>query len=197
MLLANVIKDYSQTVMLCEQQADHQLLDGLFAPLLAQATEELLQEGVGADRIELKPLLDMRYRGQSFELLVDYAEDFSAEFHRQHQRTYGYSSQGKPVEIVNLRLRAFGRPDHQLPQEQAKAAAQPAAAAVLGRTQTVFGGQWHETNIIDRSRLQHGNSFCGPAIITEYSSTIVLPLAWRCTVDPFGHLLLTRKEDEQ
>jgi len=196
MLMANVIKDYSQTVMLDQQQANHALLDEQFAPLMAQAQEDLLHEGVSAERIELQPLLDMRYKGQSFELLVDYAEDFVAEFHQQHQRAYGYASSNKPVEIVNLRLRAYGRPDHQLPQERPKAGPGPSADAVLGQTASIFGGKQYKTAIIDRNQLQHGNSFDGPAIITEYSSTIVLPPKWCCLVDPFGHLLLTRKEAE-
>jgi N-methylhydantoinase A len=194
MLMADVIKDYPQTVMLDENQTRHELLDELFQPLMKQAKADLQAEGVSEDRIELQALLDMRYKGQSFELLVDYAEDFVAEFHQQHQRAYGYASNDKPVEIVNLRLRAFGRPDHPAPQNQPQAQSEPAAEACLGQTRSVFDGQQHETRIIDRSVLQHGNRFAGPAIITEYSSTIVLPPEWQCQVDPFGHLLLSRRE---
>lgn len=191
MLLADVIKDYSQTVMLNQQQATHAAIDELFTPLMQQARADLQEEGVAAERIELQPLLDMRYCGQSFELLVDYAEDFVAEFHRQHQRAYGYASEGKPVEIVNLRLRAFGRPDHPQPLAQPAAGPQPDAGVILGTTESIFDGSRHTTAVIDRSKLQHGNRLDGPAIITEYSSTIVLPPDWQCTVDPFGHLILT------
>lgn len=197
MLLADVIKDYSQTVMLDEKQVNHALLDELFQPLMAQAKADLQTEGVNQDRIELQPLLDMRYCGQSFELLVDYSEDFITGFHQQHLRAYGYASQGKPIEIVNLRLRAFGRPDHQPPQAQPNAGPQPIPTAILGQTQTVFDGSWHPTSIVDRSQLRHGNRVAGPAIITEYSSTIVLPPDWACTVDPFGHLLLSENGAEQ
>jgi N-methylhydantoinase A len=197
MLMADVIKDYSQTVMLTEQQASRQLLDKLFKPLQKQAGTDLIAEGIGEEQVELQLLLDMRYQGQSFELLVDYADDFIAGFHRQHQRAYGYASKDKPVEIVNLRLRAFGRPDHQQPKPQPKAAQKPVAEAYLGQTQSVFEGQAHSTQIIDRSKLQHGNQLAGPAIITEYSSTIVLPPDWICSVDPFGQLLLRKKGEQQ
>ncbi len=193
MLLADVIKDYSQTVMLPQQRATSELLDELFQPLIEQAGNDLQAEGVASAHIELQPLLDMRYCGQSFELLVDYDDDFITGFHQQHQRAYGYASDSKPVEIVNLRLRAFGRPDHPLPPAQPKTAEQPRAAAILGRTQTVFTSRWHDTTIIDRAQLQHGNRVAGPAIITEYSSTIVLPPDWTCSVDPYGQLLLTKK----
>lgn len=194
MLMADVIKDYSQTVMLTEQQATKQLLGQLFAPLKAQARTDLQNEGVESDRIELQALLDMRYRGQSFELLVDYSEDFISGFHQQHQQAYGYASRDKPVEIVNLRLRAFGRPDHQLPSAQLSAGEQPQAEAFIGHTESVFDGQPQQSSIIDRNKLQHGNRVAGPAIITEYSSTIVLPPDWQCHVDIYGHLLLTPRE---
>ncbi len=193
MLMADVIKDYSQTVMLAQEAATPQLLNELFAPLQQQARNDLQQEGVASERIELHPLLDMRYCGQSFELLVDYAEDFLAEFHRQHQRAYGYASEEKAVEIVNLRLRAFGRPDHQQPTAQPRAQEQPVKEASLGETETIFAGKTYRTEVIDRAALQHGNRLAGPAIITEYSSTTVLPPDWNCTVDPYGHLLLTKK----
>ncbi|WP_303722260.1 hydantoinase/oxoprolinase family protein [Malonomonas rubra] len=197
MLMADVIKDYSQTVMLNEQQADHTLLDKLFTPLMKQATSDLQAEGVASDRVELQPLLDMRYQGQSFELLVDYAKDFIAAFHQEHQRAYGYCNQEKAVEIVNLRLRAFGRPDHPLPQARPEAGDKLSAAATLGRTRTVFTGKWHDTAIIDRNKLGYGNRFEGPAVITEYSSTIVLPPNWECDVDRYGHLILSRKGANQ
>ncbi len=189
MLLADVIKDYSQTVMLNQQQADPALLTELFQPLMIQARQELIAEGVTSERIELQALLDMRYCGQSFELLVNYNDDFVTEFHRQHQRAYGYASEEKSVEVVNLRLRAFGRPDHQLPTAQSKCHAEPVAAARTGTTSTAFAGHWHSTQIIDRDQLRHGNQLKGPAIITEYSSTIVLPPDWQCEVDTYGHLL--------
>lgn len=193
MLLADVIKDYSQTVMLTEQQATPELLEELFQPLRVQARSDLQSEGLSTERIELQPLLDMRYRGQSFELLVDYSKDFIRGFHSQHQRAYGYSSSDKPVEVVNLRLRAFGRPDHQLPQPQPDKGPAPPSAAKLGTTRSVFSGQWYETAIIDRSQLCSGNYLAGPAIITEYSSTLVLPPDWRCKVDKYGHLLLSEQ----
>ncbi len=194
MLMADVIKDYSQTVMLTEHQATAQRLSDLFAPLKIQARSDLQSEGVESERIELQALLDMRYRGQSFELLVDYTKDFICGFHQQHQQAYGYANSDKPVEIVNLRLRAFGRPDHRRPVALPQAGQQPLAEAVIGQTESVFDGQSHRTNIIERNKLQHGNRFAGPAIITEYSSTTVLPPDWQCQVDAYGHLLFSAKE---
>jgi N-methylhydantoinase A len=37
-----------------------------------------------------------------------------------------------------------------------------------------------------------GSQLTGPAIVEEWSSTVVVPPGWRLTVDRFGNLLLNR-----
>ena len=189
MLLADVIKDYSQTVML-GQEASPARLKSLLHPLERQAERDLQLEGVPLNRIELQPLLDMRYCGQSFELMVPLSDDFITAFHHKHAQVYGYSNPDKPLEVVNLRLRAFGRPPRLAAQKQPGGGPVPKRQAQLGSSSAVFSGQAFETAIFERSRLVPGNQIQGPAILVEYSSTIVLPPDCRAMVDPYGHLLI-------
>ena len=51
-------------------------------------------------------LIDLRYRGQSYEITVPYAE--RDRFNAEHRRLYGYDHQGREVEAVTARLRASG-----------------------------------------------------------------------------------------
>lgn len=190
MLQADVIKDYSQTVMLAEAETDYQGLCELLEPLAEQARRDLVEEGVAAERIELQPMLDMRYVGQSFELLVDLNEDFIAGFHCRHQQAYGYSNEQNRVEIVNLRLRAFGRPEHRQAVTLPQGGSTPPAESRLGCNPVIFSGISYESLVFERSKLQYGNCITGPAILVEYSSTIVLPPDWSLQVDPHGHLLM-------
>jgi len=44
-----------------------------------------------------------------------------------------------------------------------------------------------------RTSLRTGNRFAGPAIVTDYSSTTVVPPGWQVEVDAHENLLLTRK----
>ena len=104
MLTANVVKDYVQTVMLPGETSFAEL-SALLAPLQAQGRDEVLAEGVAEADISLQPILDMRYRGQSYELMVPFSPDFRADFHALHAQTYSYSETHLPLEIVNLRLR--------------------------------------------------------------------------------------------
>ncbi|HEU4448394.1 MAG TPA: hydantoinase/oxoprolinase family protein [Gaiellaceae bacterium] len=47
--------------------------------------------------------VDLRYRGQSFELTVSLGEDPLEAFHRAHEERYGYAERGRPVELVAVR----------------------------------------------------------------------------------------------
>lgn len=194
MLQADVVKDYSRTVMLSEAETDYDKLHELLKPLADQARRDLVAEGVGAERIELQPMLDMRYVGQSFELLVDLDEDFVAGFHRRHRQAYGYCNVQNRVEIVNLRLRAFGRPEHRRDIELPKGELDPLPEARLGSKPVIFSGTGYESSVFDRALLQAGNRIVGPAILVEYSSTIVVPPGWQLEVDPYGHLLMEVQE---
>jgi N-methylhydantoinase A len=74
MLLSDVVKDYSRTIMLPVQETDAETLLGLFAPLFDRAASELQEEGLSTEQITLRPALDMRYVGQGYELAVDLSD---------------------------------------------------------------------------------------------------------------------------
>jgi len=62
--------------------------------------------------VQFEARLEMRYRGQGFEISVRHGARALEEFHREHQRMYGYSRVGSPVEIVTVRLRPGSRLRH-------------------------------------------------------------------------------------
>jgi len=47
--------------------------------------------------------VDLRYKGQSFELTVSLEDDPVEAFHRAHEERYGYSDRGRPIELVAIR----------------------------------------------------------------------------------------------
>jgi N-methylhydantoinase A len=58
--------------------------------------------------------------------------------------------------------------------------------ARIGSRPVIFGGERLEALVYDRERLQAGDRFAGPAIVTEYSATTVVPFGHRASVDG-GH----------
>jgi N-methylhydantoinase A len=107
MLTAEVVKDYVQTVMLPGDTL-YLELERRLEPITERGQKEVAAEGIPPGRISLYPELDMRYRGQSYELTVPFSPGFAETFHRAHQQAYGHSQSSAPVEIVNLRLRVVG-----------------------------------------------------------------------------------------
>jgi N-methylhydantoinase A len=202
MLLADVIKDYSLTVMRpahgigteakTEAKAEMEELDTLFALLAERGRGDLLEEGVEAGNIVLERGLDMRYQGQSFELAVAHGPGCIEAFHALHEKTYGHRMD-RPVEIVNLRLRARGVPDKPQLCPRELGSRTPVPSARRGVRETVFDGRFQATEVYDRAVLLPGNRIQGPAIIGEYSSTLLVP-PWACAeVDLFGNIVMDIK----
>jgi N-methylhydantoinase A len=108
MLASNVIKDYVKTVML-PGNATHEIIQDFFTPLVNQGVSEVKNEGIPSDQIDVLCSLDVRYMGQSYELNISFSENFISDFHHSHALTYGYSYLDKPIEIVNIRVRAIGK----------------------------------------------------------------------------------------
>ena len=189
MLLADILKDYSQTVMQTGTEAAEDL-SGLFLPLEERAVAELETEGVPPARMVLERYLDMRYRGQSFEIIVPFGDDHVERFHRLHEKTYGYRNVGKEVEIVTVRLRARGvAPEWRFPKA-GFVSERPPAEALLGEGKTVFDSRPRTTRIVDREKLFCGNRIEGPAVVVEYSSTTVLPPGVEASVDEYLNLVI-------
>ncbi len=190
MLTADVIKDYSRTVMIKEPDTDYDSLLKMFEEMEERGKAELLREGLEESAIVCERYLDMRYEGQSYELIVPFGEDFSQTFHGMHEKVYGFANPDKVIEIVNIRLRARGLPEKPEMKTFPREGEEIAPEAVVGTRKVVFDSESHETAVIRREMLRHGNRIEGPAILVEYSSTIVVPPFASGKVDAYGNLIL-------
>jgi N-methylhydantoinase A len=190
MVTADVIRDASRTVMAKARDIGPEDMAAWFNDLEQQALSALADEGYGPDSVSHERFLDMRYEGQSFEITVPLTDDFTGSFEEEHERKYGYRNPGKALEVVTVRLRSRGRPEKpDFPESGSLTDAMP-SDAVLGQTQTVFSGVATTTAVIDRERLLPGNTLRGPAILTEYTSTIVIPPFASGRVDARGNIIL-------
>ena len=206
--IADVVKDYSRTVMLrpdALRQAQGELVESLeeeFHGMEGLARAELEQEGLPSDRMMARRFLDVRYVGQSFELTVDYptsrssrtseglARAISDGFFRAHLQRFGYAERAEPVEIVNLRLKldlAVDKPDLQLDSGRGSRLAQ----AEVERVAVVFREGEIDTPLYDRDLLSVGDRITGPALVVQMDTTTVVPPGWQGDVDAYGNLLLT------
>ncbi|MFH1153595.1 MAG: hydantoinase/oxoprolinase family protein [Pseudomonadota bacterium] len=195
MLMADVIKDYSLTVMLKHGCIDHNGLSRLFEPLETRGIDDLKAEGISRGNITVERFLDMRYKGQSYEIMVPFDSEYEQRFHSLHEKSYGYASPEKAMEIVNIRLRSRGTPEKPEFEIQAFAGPVPDTEAFAGKRSVVFSKITHETDLVLRNRLKHGNIIQGPAIVLEYTSTLVMPPDTWARVDAFGNLIITTRSE--
>ena len=121
--------------------------------------------------------------------MESFSKDIS-RFHDLHEKTYGYRNEDKAIEIVNIRLRARGVPEKPEFKKSEKFKKKPPPDAFLGEREAVFDHRRLATKIIARDKLQSGNRIKGPAIVVEYSSTLVIPpFAW-AHVDGYGNIVM-------
>ena len=66
----------------------------------------------------------------------------------------------------------------------------PPKEAFLGERHVVFDHMALTAQVIARDRLLSGNRIGGPAILVEYSSTIVIPPFAEGSVDEYGNVIL-------
>jgi N-methylhydantoinase A len=201
MLSADVRHDYVKTHITLAAEADHKQVEGLFAEMEAQATDQLNREGFGGEAVILDRKVDMRYLRQAYELTVPLTEAlFSPEavphlvgrFHDMHRHAYGYARDEEPVEIVYLRLVALGKlPGLKLQIRESGDDAQPNP---FSNRIVYFGGRPLETAIYQRDTLKPGQVVPGPAIVEQLDSTVVVTPPFAAECDPYGNLILNRKE---
>lgn len=189
MIMADVIKDYSQTVMLAgstQPAAIHQMLN----QLKSKAVQEMQAEGISRENLSLKPELDLRYAGQSFELTIPFSANFLQDFHSLHTQTYGYANAHAPVEIVNLRLTATGAVPTPQIEPQPIGSKDPDIAYLY--TRRIFLSQGEaETRFYAGEMLPAGSKITGPAIILRADTTILLERRDQAEVDSFLNLIIT------
>lgn len=190
MIMADVIKDYSFTVMRNQLNCTAEELSIFFEDLGKKGLDDLAREGIGEDNVRLERFLDMRYQGQSYEIIVPFDPNYISSFHSLHQKTYGYQNEDKIVEIVNIRLRARGLPEKPKFKEARAMEEQPPEEALLGERDVVFDQRVSQTQILARDKLLSGNRIAGPAILVEYSSTIVIPPFAEAQVDEYGNVIV-------
>jgi N-methylhydantoinase A len=206
-LWSHALRDISQSVLMAVPAGTQagrsalfpKFLNGLarrFSKIERQARAELRRDHFPPGKVLVEKHLEVRYAGQSYELMIPFSPRFRKEFERLHEKSFGYAHAGKPLEVVNLRLRLTvpiaGR---KTPRPSGGGTARRVGNAILKEKKVWFGHRFHRTPLYDRDQLCPGMRFNGPAVVAEYSSTTVVPPGFQCRVDNEGNLVLTDHAD--
>ena len=184
MLVADASRQLTKTVNGMLDELGSSDIEALFDALSNRGTAELLEDGARRESIEQRRFLDLRYRGQSFTLTVDWTTPDAAAraFNELHETRYGHALD-LPIELVNVRCEvSSANPKVTLPELERHTPALP-----RGITRTT---QHTAIPLFERNDLAPGQAIDGPAIIVETMATTFVDEPWHATVDAWGHLQL-------
>jgi N-methylhydantoinase A len=167
--------------------------------IAALATEfEVLTTKISAELGEdavVERLLDMRYRGQRFELRIrlddgELSEELlaaaRARFHAEHERTYGRAGDDSLVEFVNLRVRGTVPS----PVSLEDVLRLPPVAGRAPVTRECRFGETVLTPVVARADLG-AEPVDGPLVIEDMDATTLVPPGARVHRDRFHSIVIT------
>ena len=168
-------------------------IEAVFAALEEDAQDWLASEAVApADRRTERVAL-MCYEGQGSELAVPWAGDVpatEAAFAQAHAALYGFTL-GTPVRLVTLRVEARGL----LPEPVRPTLPPGRGASPYGSSVVRWASGAVDTPLYARSDLGAGDTFAGPAIVTQLDTTTLVPPGWSAEVHPSDTLILRKNGD--
>ena len=200
MLMADLRRDYVQTLF--ERMDDLEMfeLEDQFKKLEAEGRAALESSGISADRVVFERAADMRYVGQEHAVAVRMPAQVGDEgsrseikrlFDEAHELRYSHSAPEESADIVSLRVSAIGRLNKPQFPSIPRGEKDPPAQARRGARKISFEGLGAvDALVYDRTRLLQGNVIIGPAIIEEIASTTVVEPGDTVTVNEFGHLIM-------
>jgi N-methylhydantoinase A len=178
-------------------------LQTLFDSLTEQV--RLVLGGEDAHPPAIQASLDLRYRGQSFELtaplqlpvIAGTLTGAGVAFHDAHRQRYGYAVPEQALEIVRLRVRGV-LPDANLvlaaESSESSRAPEPEPAGTRLNPRPVWFDS-HEPSAAacyNRADLRAGQHFDGLALVFQFDTTTVVAPGWRARVDQWRNLWLKR-----
>ena len=184
-----------------ESQVDS--VNKMWDELKRKALNEIEEGDYREAEIEFEKIMEMRYVGQSSELLIpipweklkkEHIPILIEAFNKEHLRTYSHKRADEPVELVNARLIAK-LPSIDISPKQIQTEKKSKAAKKKMKRKVYFGKDynWLDTNILRRDDLMK-NVIEGPVIIEFDDSTCVVPPYAKVSQGPWGSIVIDIKK---
>ena len=109
-------------------------------------------------------------------------------FHAAHEQIYGHADRNAPLQLIAIRLVIAGQTDKpDLPRH----ALQPGPASMLREAEVWMDGRFRQVGLYRRTDLRSGQSFSGPAVVTQDDCTTVVPPGYAAVVDEYTNIRIT------
>lgn len=197
LLTEDMRRDFVQTSVMDLGQTDFSVITTMYDRLEHDADVWFDKEQIPMDERGLDYYLDMRYKGQNYEISVPYdksiqnVEALRERFTETYLRLYSYTSEDE-VQIVNFGLSAIGRISK--PRiEREDYVGEDSSSAIMGERIVLLEDGSRENYILyDREKLHCGNVINGPAIVEQMDSTTIILNNQKAVVDEYFNMIITR-----
>ncbi|EMY35982.1 5-oxoprolinase [Arthrobacter crystallopoietes BAB-32] len=191
MLDAAVRSDFVATIP--SQSDTPQKVQTLLDELETRAGEFLATENLAGQGALVTRSVDLRYKGQSYELTVPWEESPDAQraaFDRLHRESYGFADDQAELEAVTARVSV----EVPTAETHREASAGGAHCDPIGHRPVYFAGGWMDTPIYRRADLPVGVDVPGPLVAEQLDSTVVVGPNQICRTDEFGFMHIVKGE---
>ena len=197
LLTEDMRRDFVQTSVMDLGQTDFSVITTMYDRLEHDADVWFDKEQIPMDERGLDYYLDMRYKGQNYEISVPYdksiqnVEALRERFTETYLRLYSYTSADE-VQIVNFGLSAIGQISK--PRiEREDYVGEDSSSAIMGERMVLLEDGSRENYILyDREKLHCGNVINGPAIVEQMDSTTIILNNQKAVVDEYFNMIITR-----
>jgi N-methylhydantoinase A len=203
MLFSDLRYDYVRSIFRKLADAPFEELAKLYAGMETEGREAIGRSSVREVRIVRAA--DMRYVGQEHAVTVELSDEMfqsqnrdaiRAAFDDEHQQRYGTCAPKEPVELVSVRMTAYGVMKPPPISDLAQGSGAPAPDALRATKPVYFASTgFVPTPVYRRTALRAGDRIQGPALVEEHASTTVLQPGDSLVVDALGALIMTIGSD--
>ncbi|MDP6389560.1 MAG: hydantoinase/oxoprolinase family protein [Alphaproteobacteria bacterium] len=198
LLRAEVEHHAARTVLTGTDAPDLGALQSVIDEMADSLKQRIRAEGFAEESIRYSALADMRYLGQSSELMVPLSDLriggaalLAAEdaFEAEYERLFGHRADRRAFELVNIHV--IATIDRGV-EHTARWDSDADDGITAGRHRSVYFGPEagsRETAILSRQALSR-DPRDGPIIVEEYDSTVVVPPGWRAWRDPQDNIVI-------
>ena len=169
--------------------SDEEGMEEMFSEMEEIARRWFSDQGLEPGTAEYERSADMRYKGQSFEIMVGLNRngDSQEAFHRRYEETFGYRDPDTAIEVLQIRMLArapnpvVGNPSSSRPGESDR-------PAPVETREVTYQGNRLAVPVYRRAQIPTGLRLSGPAVLLQYDTTVFVTPGFAFRVDASGNL---------
>ena len=180
---------------------DSEEINDLLSNMQAEAIE-VVRAGAPTGALNQRRVAYMRYKGQGHEIEIELdsqkltASDIASlsdAFETEYRRQFGRRVPGMTIEVLNWGL-SVSSSAPTLTNTPPTPSKRQIKATSIRKVWCNISEDWRDAGVFDRSELQPGDTFDGPALIIEPQTTTFVSADFRSQIDARGNIWLTTQQ---